>query len=386
MTAKTAQLSVALPSDPVACGQTSPGLPTRLWGALTPASAEYISILSPHGPNYSGSIQLVDQAPPPSRSLQSAAPAGPRRPQQHVVEEFDAFARLAKVKKRRPVTPPWERDKRAWEAAKLVAQQQKKVKELEKTQRKRRKGGRFPPPSPGSGAGSSLGALLKRNVQKQIKIDNMKGKSIVQRCKSLRLPLRPSSANSGPAGASQPLVGLYCADPLDHRILVRAETVRHDPGFSRLRRSATSQNARGDPKRVQGALEAQQYTSQDDLGLSFNHPMLVPAKERRAASRSRSALGSVAGRVADSPNDSRLSLSRGITFAAQDGAYLVLYTFDVQVQSFGTFPVIFTVFGLSCVLLLPQCANCARQDGRQPGGTRDGLTHLGRVHPRVIGV
>ena len=200
MTAKTAQLSVALPTDPVACGQTSPGLPTRLWGALTPASAEYISILSPHGPNYSGSIQLVDQAPPPSRSLQSAAPAGPRRPQQHVVEEFGAFARLAKVKKRRPVTPPWERDKRAWEAAKLVAQQQKKVKELEKTQRKRRKGGRFPPPSPGSGAGSSLGALLKRNVQKQIKIDNMKGKSIVQRCKSLRLPLRPLLPTPGQRG------------------------------------------------------------------------------------------------------------------------------------------------------------------------------------------
>lgn len=89
-------------------------------------------------------------------------------------------------------------------------------------------------------------------VQKQVNVQRLKQQSAITMCKSLKVPLRPSSA-SGPKGqgAQAPLLGSFSADPLD----------------ARLRRSAEHE------------AELRRHPTQH--GLSFAHPQLITCKEAR---------------------------------------------------------------------------------------------------------
>lgn len=89
-------------------------------------------------------------------------------------------------------------------------------------------------------------------VKKQVNMQRLRQKSALAMCKSLKLPLRPSSA-SGPMGhgAQAPLLGSFSADPLDLR----------------LRRGA--------------AREAELRKQPKQHGLSFAHPQLITEKEAR---------------------------------------------------------------------------------------------------------
>lgn len=93
---------------------------------------------------------------------------------------------------------------------------------------------------------------FNRAVRQQVNMQKLKQQSAATMCKSLKLPLRPSSA-SGPMGqgASAPLLGSFSADPLDMR----------------LRR---------------GASQEQRLRKQPlEHGLSFQHPQLMTEKERK---------------------------------------------------------------------------------------------------------
>ncbi len=89
-------------------------------------------------------------------------------------------------------------------------------------------------------------------VKRQVSTQRFQQQSAITMCKSLKLPLRPSSA-SGPMGrgAQAPLLGSFSADPLDVR----------------LRGSA--------------AREAELRRQPAQHGLSFAHPQLITEKEAR---------------------------------------------------------------------------------------------------------
>jgi hypothetical protein len=89
-------------------------------------------------------------------------------------------------------------------------------------------------------------------VKKQVNMQRLKQQNPLSMCKSLKLPLRPSSA-SGPMGqgAQAPLIGSFSADPLD----------------ARLRRGP--------------AQEAAMRRQPLEHGLSFSHPQLITEKEAR---------------------------------------------------------------------------------------------------------
>ena len=89
-------------------------------------------------------------------------------------------------------------------------------------------------------------------VKKQVNMQRLRQQNTITMFKSLKLPLRPSSA-SGPMGqgAQAPLLGSFSADPLDVR----------------LRGSA--------------AREAELRRQPAQHGLSFAHPQLITEKEAR---------------------------------------------------------------------------------------------------------